>query len=409
MKYKRIKEYILIGATLFASGLNFQSCQDLDISPMNIIQDEEVFGTEEGIMSYMARLYSQMLIEDFRYSPDQGFNHFWLRIPLSTISGESLSLTAGQAIMEAGCWTEAYKLIRDVNYFMETLPEYTSLYEDIYIENLMGEARFIRAWTYYQLAKRYGGVPIVDKVINYPQVSIEDSQLPRNSEEETWDFISEDLDYAIRYMGETSVSGRGNRYVAAGLKSRAMLYAGSIAKYNSTMLFDDKTRARLCGISPDKATDYFTQSVEAAKLLESKYSLYMSGWKADDKKSQYENYVNLYFDESSPENILVKTYNYPESAHGYDAYCVPRQFVGPSGYSCRNCPTVEFVEMFDGIEKDENGQLKTLDENGNYILFNSTMEYFENAEPRLRGRLSFLAITLEAKVLKSGGEYIPVV
>lgn len=385
MKYKTTKKYIISLFAFFTLGLNFQSCVDLDIPPMNIIQDEEIFGSKEGIMTYVSRMYSEMPIEDFRYSPDKGFNHFWVIMPLSTITGESLSLVAKGAIPEIGCWIISYKLIREINYFLETMPKYAHLYEEEYVKNLIGEARFIRAWTYFEMVKRYGGVPIVDAVINYPEISIENSQLPRNSEEETWDFISKDLDYAIENMSETSVSGRGNKYVAAGLKSRAMLYAASIAKYNETTLYDDNSQKRLCGLPIERANDYFKQSYEAAKLLDSKYSLYMESWKTDDPKSQSLNYTNIFLDENSPENIFVKEYNYPESVHGYDAYCVPRQFCGPNGYSCRNSVTVEYLELFDGIEKDENGHLKTLDENGKYLLFDNTLDLFKNAEPRLSG------------------------
>ena len=57
------------------------------------------------------------------------------------------------------------------------------------------------AYTYFALVKRYGGVPIVNTVIDYPAtVSIPETQLFRDSEEAVWDFISSDLDYAIAHL-----------------------------------------------------------------------------------------------------------------------------------------------------------------------------------------------------------------
>ena len=36
--------------------------------PMNIVGDNDIFGSTAGVTSYMARLYSTLPVEDFRYS-----------------------------------------------------------------------------------------------------------------------------------------------------------------------------------------------------------------------------------------------------------------------------------------------------------------------------------------------------
>ncbi|RYD92673.1 MAG: RagB/SusD family nutrient uptake outer membrane protein, partial [Sphingobacteriales bacterium] len=270
----------------------------------------------------------------------------------------------------------------EANYFLETLPKYASTYTEAQINNWLGEAHFIRAVTYLALVKRYGGVPLVDRVLNYPEESIEELRIPRSSEEAIWDFVAADLDFAIANMTETGESGRANKYVAAAFKSRAMLYAGSIAKYNQISLFDGANR--VCGIPAAKANAYFKAAYDAATLLDGKYSLYKKNWTADDKQAQYQNFVNLFFDEESPENILIKAYHFPESAHGYDAYNVPRQLMGGNGYSSEVNPTLNFVEMFDGFPKNTDGTIKTLDAQGKYVFYDNTIDLFADAEPRLR-------------------------
>lgn len=381
--------------------LTFQSCQDLDIPPMNIIQDKDVFGNEDGINAYMARMYSEMPIEDFRFSYTRMFNMFWLVQPPAAYTGEAISWGVDHAESEAvGYWADAYKLIRETNYFIQTLPDFSNNYTQENVNHLLGEARFIRAFTYFALAKRYGGVPIIDKVLNYPQISIEETRLPRNSEEDTWDFISSDFDFAIQNMKSTSAKGRANKYVAAAMKSRAMLYAGSIAKYNITTLIDNETNTQLCGIPMSKANDYFKQSYDAAKLLENVYSLYTKEWSPGNKESQYQNYVDLFLDDNSSENIWVKSYSYPESVHGYDSYNVPLQLKGPNGYSSLICPTLDFVELFDGINKDSNGRLQNLDANNKYLFYNSTMELFANAEPRLRATVILPGDVFKGEVIE---------
>lgn len=377
-----MKKYIYILLALLICWA--PACKKLDIAPLNIIQDKDVFTTEGGIQSYMARIYSELPIEDFRYSSTMGFNHFWLVNPFSATSGEALSRDQNGDTQETfGYWDDAYHLIREANYFMETLPNYKGSYTTAQVNAWLGEARFIRAATYFALAKRYGGVPIVDKVLEYPEQSIAELAIPRASEEKVYDFIATDLDYAFTNMGETNQVGRANKYVAAAFKSRAMLFAGSIAKYNTISLFDGSNN-RLCGIPSGRAADFFKESYDAAVLLDGKYTLYTKNWAAGDKDAQYQNYVNLFFDASSSENIFVKEYQYPNSVHGYDAYNVPRQLIGANGYSAEINPTLNFVEMFDGFPKNSDGTIKTLGPDGKYVLYANTMDLFANAEPRLR-------------------------
>lgn len=176
---------------------------------------------------------------------------------------------------------------------------------------------------------------------------------------------------------------RANKYVAAAFESRAMLYAGSIAKYNHISLFDGN-KNQLCGIPASDANAYFKASYDAAKMLEGVYSLYLKSWSPTDKDAQYQNFVDLFSDASSPENIFVREYQYPNSVHGYDAYNVPRQLIGPNGYSAEVNPTLNFVEMFDGLPKNPDGTIKTLDASGHYLLFDKRMDLFAGAEPRLR-------------------------
>lgn len=378
-------KYLFIILTVCMSA-----CTDLDLDPLNIVTDSDVFDNEAGIESYMARMYSELPIEDFKYTPRVLFNNWYLpHCPFAAITGEALSQSVSGATTEGSSyWGDAYKLIREANYFIETLPQYSSYFPEDKVRHLLGEAYFIRAYTNFALVKRYGGIPIIDHVLNYPEQSVEELRIPRSSEADSYDAIAADLDYAIENMKETSQSGRANKYVALGIKSRVMLFAGTIAKYNQISLYDE-AQNRLCGISAEKASSYFKASYDAAKSLEGKYELYMSKWADGNKEAQFQNFVSLFFAGDSKENIFVKEYQYPNSSHGYDGFYSPRQYMGSEGYGAALHPTLDFVEMFDGIPKNLNGGLKTVDENGKYILFDSPMDIFANAEPRLRATVIF--------------------
>lgn len=385
-----MKNYIFAFALATCS---LTSCLDLDVPPMNIVQDKDIFTSENGVTSYIARMYSELPVEDFRYSAARGFNHFWIIDPVPMITGEAIGRDwCGAHSEDFDYYNDGkgdptgngYKLIRDVNYFLETLPSYAENFSAEQVNTWKGEALFARGLTYFALVKRYGGVPLVNGVLKYPEQSIDELKIPRSSEEAVYNQVYADLTEAYNLLPEKAVRGRASKYAAAAFNSRAMLFAGSIARYNKNSNLVDNEGNRLCGIDASKAKEFYQRSYDEAKKLEGHFSLYMKNWKAGDKEAQYQNYVRLFFDESSEENIFVKEYSYPNSVHGYDAYCVPRQAMGANGYATLVNPTLDFVEMFDGLPKDADGHLLTFDADGHYKLYENTMDLFAQAEPRLR-------------------------
>jgi hypothetical protein len=369
-------------------------CRKLDIPPKNIVQDADIFTSTQGIQAYMARIYSELPIEDFRYSPQRGLNFFWIISPTPATTGEALSRDQTSSMQENfggwnwDIWAGCYTTIRDCDYFIQTLPTYAKNFTTAQVQAWLGEAYFVRGMTYFALVKRFGGVPIVNSVLNYtPGTSTDSLEIPRASEKAVWDQVDSDFNFAMNNLPavntDYSDGSRANKYVAAAFDSRAMLYAGSTAKYNTITLFDGNGN-QVCGIPAADANAYFQKAYNAAKVLDGIYSLYLSGWSATDPNAQYQNFVNLFSDAASKENVFVREYNYPNSVHGYDAYNVPRQLIGPNGYSAEVNPTLNFVELFTGLPKNPDGTLQTLDASGHYLLFTNTMDLFANAEPRLR-------------------------
>ncbi|RZL17026.1 MAG: RagB/SusD family nutrient uptake outer membrane protein, partial [Pedobacter sp.] len=384
----KTKIYILL-VVLIAS---FVACQKLDVPPVNIVQDEDLYNTEAGIDALMARMYYTMPTEDFRYHPTNAFNNSTAVGSPFAMTGEAVSRDLGNVTETHNYWSAAYVLIRDCNYFMINLPKYESNFKPEQVKTWIAEAQFIRAFTYFALVKRYGGVPLVDKLLSRPGESIselaseiEELKIPRSSEEAIWDFVAKELDVAFTNLPETNKSNRANKYVAAALKSRAMLYAGTIAKYNTIDLTNGGIR--LCGLPASKAVTYFKAAYDAAALLDGKYSLYKNKWSATDKEAQYQNFISLFLDNSlsNRESIFARQFKYPDLAHSYDALNVPKQWEGsPGNYSSETLPTLNLVEMYEGFAKNPDGTILTMGSDGKYLTYNTTMDIFANAEPRLR-------------------------
>jgi hypothetical protein len=393
---------------LFLSGLVFLSTgckKSLDVPPTNIIGDADIFSNVSGIDGYMARIYSQIPIEDFKWNPSTGFKTFF-NGSTATFTGEAISRDQAGGTESFNYWSDAYALIRDCNYFMETLPKYAGNFSTVQISNWQGEARFIRAFTYFALVKRYGGVPLVDKVLTQPgqainevAANIDSFKVPRAAEQAVYDFIGTDLDFAYQNLPETNKAGRVHRYAAAALKSRVMLFAGTIAKYNTINLTVGSVQ--VCGIPVSKATDYFKASYDAANLLNGKFSLYKNAWSATDKLAQANNFSQLFLDKASAENIFVRMYKYPDAVHWYDYNNIPRQLWNNGGAAQTN-PTLNFVEMFEGLPKNPDGSFQTTDASGKYLLYDNLAGPFVNAEPRLRGTVlmpgdAFKGVTIEMR------------
>lgn len=381
MKY--IKSLI---ATVLCAGV-FTACTDMDIPPKNIFSEDDIFGGVEGVESELAKMYSDLPMEDFRYSFEHGFNTGGtLYRQMACATGEAVGRDTQSATAEPGTrmWDNSYKAIRNINNFLEVLPKFQGNYSEDQYNQFLGEAYFMRAYNYFALAKRFGGVPLIDYVIDYPaNATLEDTWVPRCSEDEIWTFIGEDLDRAIEALPETSDSGRANKYVAAALKSRAMLYAASIAKYNTVS--ESHLDKRICGIDAGRAAHYYEECFKAAKFVATgPYELYKKKWAAGDRAAQADNFSDLFLDESAAntERIFARYYKEKLITHEYDNSVQPRQ-TSTGGNDSEISPTVDFMEMFDGIDLDNNGHFEFLDANGHYKMYDNPMDAFANAEPRL--------------------------
>lgn len=392
----------------------FSACYDLDVAPKDRVTDDDLMTSESGMDIYMARMYSYMPFEEFKYTPKWGLRQQgWLCSMGISGTGEALNRAGDLCSAFTGedtpYWNDKgnnaqpFALLRDANYLLETFPNYRSSFSDEATYNhYLGEAYFVRAMVFYAMAKRFGGVPLVTKVLSYPAES-DQLEIPRASEEETWNQVLADFDKAAELLKPVShKKGYSNKFVALSFKSEAMLYAGSVAKYNETVSggltgLGKKTGVRVIGFDPSKSKElakkYFTEAYNAARrvMKEGGYSLYKKKWAANDTEAQYRNMVDMFSDLTSSENIYVKEYEYPTMTHGYDAYNLPFTMRSPLGSG--TCPTLDFLELFDGFDRYPDGTVKVTtgisNTDGDYILYDSPMDFFKNAEPRLRAYVIF--------------------
>jgi hypothetical protein len=343
----------------------------LDRQPLNLIVDPDVWQSEQLIDIYLVGLYDA-IPAGFPTSPaafqanftDESSYHEE-NPPVSNYGAQSIALNTGM-----------YSWIRRANYFLDKVP--TSVLSESQINSLIAECRFIRAYYYFDLVKKYGGMPIITDVQVFED-NLEELRVQRNKEDEVYEFILSELNAAIVDLPEDRDANNANRAaksVALALKSRAMLYAGSIAKYGSVQLDG------LVGIPSEKAARYYTESKAASSaIIESgKFGLYDRLYDpVTGSGNPAANYQNIFLDKGNKEVIFQKAYSFPDKAHSYDNYNVPEGYTTNQGSAI--CPTLEMVESYEYID----GTLGAFEiENRE---FDSPDDLYKNKDPRFEGSI----------------------
>ncbi|MDB5121799.1 MAG: Starch-binding associating with outer rane [Sphingobacteriales bacterium] len=366
------------------------SCKKLDVLPQSILQDKDVFSSASGVSAYYAALYNLIPLEDSKYNANEGdgFHEFQFIQAIHNMTGEGINKNVNGMIQRGAqreYWEKGYRVIRQCNYILENIEAATAGagMTQAQVNSWLGEAYFLRAYTYFALVKRYGGVPLIKTVQDFPAQSIDELQVPRSSEQEAYDFIAEDCDKAFNLLGATSEQrGRANKYIAAGLKSRAMLFAGSIAKYNVVNNVDPATSKRVQGIPASEAVRYFKASYEASKVVATGgYALHRPS--ADKKQNCLDAYIRI----DTKESMFAREYVLGNNTHSYDVFGMSLQMQSPNGTTSYIQPTLEYVELFDGIPKNPDGSIKTTDANNKYIYFDKRFDLFKDAEPRFQATI----------------------
>lgn len=246
-------------------------------------------------------------------------------------------------------WENAYYTIRNLNEFIQRVPG--SPLGSAIKETRIAEARFLRAYCYFAMVKRYGGVPLLTEV---PDMNSPDSLLypSRKTEQQLWDFVlNETREIASVLPSVQDDYGRATRWAALSLHNRAALYAGSVAKYG------ELSANRLTGIPGELADSYFTMAYEAANeiITQGPFDLYQADINGNDPKSRIQNFKNVFLVKRNVETIMAKQHGGQSFDPGggtttwsWDICQAPRPSVwGQGNYQA---PYLELVEAFEYID-----------------------------------------------------------
>lgn len=237
-----------------------------------------------------------------------------------------------------GPWINAYEQIRRCIMVLENMDRFNNEPRDeagvSRKETMKGEVHFMIGFYYFDLLRRYGGVPLIDKTMAID----DDLKIPRSDYETTQKFIVGHLDQAIASLPEKWSSddfGRATKIAAMALKSRVLLYGASPLN------------------NPENNKGKWEAAARAARetidLCEETglHHLYTK---------EYQNIFMRLYAEDNPEVILPHlagqgTITFKSSVIRY-GQATPGD--GFQGYGS-NAPTQNFVDRFEVIKFDEAG------------------------------------------------------
>ncbi len=328
----------------------FTGCEDIvNKSPRSNINDAAVWADPVLVDAYITDVYANTEVGNNVFPAGEAYNAMWQtganvigaehtlfaawQGPLGQLSQPNLN---GVDFPVPGLFAHwRWGNIRRANTILSQLEasDLTSTFKT----SRSAEVRFLRAFMYFRLVKRYGGVPLITEAQGIDADSTEIMR-PRNSEKEIYDFIITEMDAISEDLPWKSQAGRANRGAVLLLKSRAALYAASIARFGTIQMNG------LLGIPMADETAYWQAAYDASTRLiqEGPFVLFNQ---IPDKVENFRRIFDVGSMTTQPEAIWGEVFNGIEKHHGFSQQSLPQ---GPALVWNSNFNVLyDMVELFD--------------------------------------------------------------
>lgn len=201
------------------------SCSDfLETIPNDALSPATTWKTEEDAQKFLVGCYDGWetggVLLYLDCASDIGYNNFAWENWRPLGNGSLVASSPGHSYYD-------FKMIRRCNTFLENV-ENVEFADQKKKDNMIGQARAIRAYRYFLMNWWYGGVPIIDSY-----ETAEEARVPRNSEQEVVKFVNDEIDAAIALLYDAP-EARG--YIAKG--------AALAIKMRSALYYEDYARAK---------------------------------------------------------------------------------------------------------------------------------------------------------------------
>lgn len=368
---------VLYLALVFFGIVLFSACSDiLDKKPLTEVSDGDLWSDPALVNSFVNSRYNQIGYngcESMLSSACDESEMPWLRgceiTNFARMSATDLGRMNGAWYgNDNRSWSTKWTNISNCNIFFERVGNVPFASESERTL-LKGQVRFIRAYEYFDLISRWGGLPILTKSFTIKdQAEIVGQK--RNTYQECIDFLVAQLDSAATELPATwsgNNYGRATSVAALALKARILLYAASdlmnVGVKNPEVGYTQPLPDRW-----QKAAQATTEALDAA--LKAGYHLYN---KVSDPAK---NYQQIFLDNTSANTEAIFFRMGTASSDGENIYNGD-QYNGPNGYGGwgGNCPLQELVDDYEVVK---NGVATPFDWNDK----EEASHPYENRDPR---------------------------
>ncbi len=240
-----MKKHIIIGAAALAMSLTMASCDDFLTEEVRGSENIDLyFQNEEQVNAYIAGCYFELTKNGWWQ-----VSNAWLLSDMTTDDMWDGNTTQGDGYQDIthfmpnapangiiqNFWGARYQGINTCNVVIDRIPN-VSMDPELR-EIRLSEARFLRAFYYFDLAKNFGGVPLITN----PTLNFENFEgTQRSTLDEIYDFCEKEFEAVAEILPQKSKwadadMGRATRGAALGLLGKVQLYHGKFAEAKATL------------------------------------------------------------------------------------------------------------------------------------------------------------------------------
>lgn len=306
-----------------ALGFLLSSCMDvLDKTKLDSVSEDFVWNDKVLCEAYVNMLYTYIPV----------FNTT-LAAPTDEATGGGRwvdgSLSADQPISAFDESTRYWKYdyIREANIFIKNIQDRSlTTIDETLAKRFELEARFARAFIYFEHVKWYGGVPLLTEPQELTE-NVEELLVPRESTKKCFDFIIEELKACVEGLPESYDSADLGRVT----KGAAMAFLGRVYLFRASPQFN-----------PDNTAEHWNTAYSYNKqTLE-----YLSG-KGYGLITDMD-YNDIFLEEMHKEVVFAIRYTYPGRTHNEDARMRPITHAQNATGACH--PIQKVIDMWPTVE-----------------------------------------------------------
>jgi starch-binding outer membrane protein, SusD/RagB family len=256
-----MKRINIIKLCLAFGILSVASCSSdfLDSAPKDQLQTSILYKTPKQAEQSIVGIYSNLRFltnDEYLYLSEVRSDNAWSNPKPDGLReySEIGTFRAGSEITTFNTvWNEWYKVIMDANTAIDRIPAITFTTQATK-DQFMGEAYFLRGWAYFELARLFGNIPIIDRPISPSEVKL----IPQSAAKDVYqNIVLPDLRKAESYLPYTSAlktsegvlipsSGRADKIAAKAMLGRVyMTMAGYPVNIATAM---DSAEVKLKGV-----------------------------------------------------------------------------------------------------------------------------------------------------------------